>query len=387
MLSRTIWLMAFAATFAIAVACAWDRDTLAAEAKGLPRVADVIGGRFDRNPPLYYEMRLERSLKAIEADSEDFIAYGDAAIALDKLGRPNEAVVLLEKRLNEFSRRSYADPNKNEGEHLYQLYANLGTVRAHDWVRRGADAKDTADLVKAIDEIDMAIKINPDAHFGREFVQLELMKLMLRDKGAALGEVVPEELRNLQADSFKGPTDENKKVVDGLCGMIALGAGWDSPDMFRVLARVLSNRDESVLGRLALMREEELLKRGKRPIYSEPLREGKLADLTMVENTRSDDMKRYFTALRKNGDDYHSNRTEFMLAKLKEGKHPDTHPDFWDGYVEVPPVDLQALDAKIYSQKRTKAMAVLLPAVGLTLGCVIVLVTMVASKRRRRNAV
>ena len=41
------------------VACIWDRDTPLDEARGLPEVVAVLTGRFDRNPPLFYEMRLE----------------------------------------------------------------------------------------------------------------------------------------------------------------------------------------------------------------------------------------------------------------------------------------------------------------------------------------
>lgn len=36
---------------------------------------------------------------------------------------------------------------------------------------------------------------------------------------------------------------------------------------------------------------------------------------------------------------------EFMLAKLKNGQHPDTHPDFWKGWVEPVIPALPALSA------------------------------------------
>ena len=41
-------------------ACLWDRDTPADEAKGLPDVVAVLTGRFPKNPPLFYQMRLKR---------------------------------------------------------------------------------------------------------------------------------------------------------------------------------------------------------------------------------------------------------------------------------------------------------------------------------------
>ena len=83
----------------LAAACLWDSDTLAMEAKGLPDVVDAIGGRFDRNPDLYYVMRLARVMKVIDADPHVHAEYGDAAVALDKLGRGGEAIELLEGRI------------------------------------------------------------------------------------------------------------------------------------------------------------------------------------------------------------------------------------------------------------------------------------------------
>ena len=41
-------------------ACLWDRDTPASEAAGMPEVVAVLTGRFERNPLLYYDMRLAR---------------------------------------------------------------------------------------------------------------------------------------------------------------------------------------------------------------------------------------------------------------------------------------------------------------------------------------
>ena len=41
-------------------ACIWDRDTLRFETLALPGVVEIITGRIERYPPLYYEMRLAR---------------------------------------------------------------------------------------------------------------------------------------------------------------------------------------------------------------------------------------------------------------------------------------------------------------------------------------
>src|ERR1700712_637402 len=79
-------------------ACLWDRDTPADEAKGLPEVVAVLTGRFERNPPLYYRMRLDRVAKSLEAHPDDLAAYDDAGVACDRLGLGDEAVSWMEKK-------------------------------------------------------------------------------------------------------------------------------------------------------------------------------------------------------------------------------------------------------------------------------------------------
>ena len=59
-------------------ACLWDTDTLSAEAKGIPDIVQVITGRFERNPPLYYELRLKRATAAIEARFTGWAFRGQA---------------------------------------------------------------------------------------------------------------------------------------------------------------------------------------------------------------------------------------------------------------------------------------------------------------------
>ena len=60
-------------------ACLWDTDTLAAEAAQKPDMLRVITGRFERNPPLYYEMRLARVAKVLVRDPSRLSLYDDAA--------------------------------------------------------------------------------------------------------------------------------------------------------------------------------------------------------------------------------------------------------------------------------------------------------------------
>jgi hypothetical protein len=43
-----------------------------------------------------------------------------------------------------------------------------------------------------------------------------------------------------------------------------------------------------------------------------------------------------FVKLRAEADLWQAARTAFMMKRLKEGRHPDTDPHFWDGYTERP---------------------------------------------------
>lgn len=51
-------------------------------------------------------------------------------------------------------------------------------------------------------------------------------------------------------------------------------------------------------------------------------------------------MRAAYDALRKNANEYHQRRTDYMLAKMNNGYHPDTNSDFWVGYKEPAKVDL-----------------------------------------------
>lgn len=255
---------------------------------------------------------------------------------------------------------------------LYELYANLGTVRVHDWFRRGAPDDDLASLEQAISEIQAAIEINPDAHFGREFVQLHLMRLLLLSKqGDHGGYNAPASDLHEQFLDYRGKTVDqhahNKNLIDGAVGMIVMGGGWESPDIYAFLAGLLTLQENSVLADLALKREQALLDSGRKRAFSDKMRLASsiFGYAPMIDNSREEEMKRYFSAVRANGDEHKANRDAFMLAKLENGEHPDTHDDFWDGYEEVARIDLDVLSvtaARGPNRARAIWLGILIPA-------------------------
>ena len=80
-------------------ACLWDSDTLQMERLRFPGVLEIITGKFVRHIQAYYEWRITDRLKKLESAPDDPALIDDLAVAYDKLGRPEEGIVLLEKSL------------------------------------------------------------------------------------------------------------------------------------------------------------------------------------------------------------------------------------------------------------------------------------------------
>ena len=117
----------------------WDDETLAAEANGLPDLVRIITGRFERNPPLYYEMRLSRAAGRIKAEPNDLVAYDVAGVACDRLGRGDEAIAWMEQKNLQMAAMVVSGARKSEDlrDHYYRCLANIGTFWVHRWARGG----------------------------------------------------------------------------------------------------------------------------------------------------------------------------------------------------------------------------------------------------------
>jgi hypothetical protein len=321
-------------------ACLWDSDTLAAEEAGLPGTVDVIVGRFDRNPPLYYEMRLQRVTEALRSDPSNLEAYDDAGVACDRLKRGAEAIGWMDAKRRVLDRLPHSDPRARE--HRYRYLANVGTFWAHRWLREGADRKRLDMLRKGRDFIREAIRLNPDAHFGREKYQLLAIEWILKPpkvKGEEPG--VP---------SFFASDDDPTSVylakraasrypdaVRGVSGLVVLGDAWESLDVYNALTIALFAEEHSSLAVLADMRCAELAAAGRESLHPQALRSERLREQFGRANflVRSlDAVRRSYPVLRRAADERHRLRTEFMLARLKAGRHPDTDPKFWESYRE-----------------------------------------------------
>lgn len=382
------------------VACLWDRDTPSDEAKGMPEVVAVLTGRFERNPPLFYEMRLTRVMDHLQSHPDDLAAYDDAGVACDRLGRGDQAISWMEKKRAQLEKRDATLPEVKE--HRYRYHANLGTFLVHRWARKGADRAKIDEVMAARDQIAKALEINPNAHFGREKYQLRALEWIVDPPKIEGSQDLPNLLGWDFWDIYAEHTEpkEADAAVRGLAGLIVLGNAWESVDIFHALNIALQRdslgykrgRDggRNTLAYFAWLRCRELIGAGKGSMLPDaPKGEGLKSLLLRPDFVDADVLlDPAFRKLRGEADAWLTARTAFMTRRLKEGLHPDTDPDFWKGYTERPAPGLPTQSVPDAYSKRLvfRQMTALWVVVGVAVLAVGLMVSAVrwANARRRK---
>jgi FAD/FMN-containing dehydrogenase len=344
----------------VARACAWDSDTLEAEARGVPDVIRALSGRFERNPPLYYEMRLARVEREVRTAPQKLELYDDAIVACDRLGRGDDALAWAAKKKTRLQVLDAKRPNVRE--HWYRFWANLGTVRAHRWIHNGADRKRIGEVRQARDEIARAISINHDAHFGREKYQLKALQwIVAPPKLKEPTEKLPDFLGLSSKKHIDGGSGidlmhlKDRRYGDaerGLTGLITLGAAWQSIDIFNALRYVEAWRGDRTVTYLLHLRLRELAHAGRGSLHPqapappllvqafEPAKAADIMGVQQIYEPEASDMNHAYARLRQDADDWHARRTQFMLVRLETGRHPDTDSTFWNGWDDGAPPTL-----------------------------------------------
>ena len=373
---------------AVTLACLWDRDTLRYEAKGLPGIVEVITGRFEREPPLYYEMRLERVTREIAADPARLDLYDDAGVACDRLHRGDEAVEWMAKKRAALDAMPDSPEKK---DHEYRYHANLGTFLAHQWLRGGADRASMQDMLDGCEHIKRAIEINPDAHFGREKYQLLAMEWIISpptpdepDHDVNPSGTIFDKLDGIDRPrpyTIRTTTEWRPDAPDGLAGLIVMGDAWQSVDIYNALGVALQAHGHTSLDRLAILRARELIQSGKQSI-NEQLRADDPNLDKAVERidsflTRPEQVDRFYTKARAAADDWHAKRTAFMMERLESGRHPDTDATFWDGYRETKPPrlpgSLKSGEQRFATNSVLALGLVVLIGIGLIVGAIVII--------------
>ncbi|MCA8939939.1 MAG: hypothetical protein KDB07_09030, partial [Planctomycetes bacterium] len=256
-LLTTLTICAFASP---AMACLWDDDTLAHEAKGIEDVVSVILGAFPRNPAKYFEMRLEAAEAAIAKDPTDWAVYDNAGVACDRLGKCDKAIAMMEAKAKAMQDANFDASKEPQPNHSYRLKANLGTFYVHRWIKTGADWAKMDDVTKAKEQIAAAIKENPDAHFGREIYQLKALEWLVSkpievkpsfNKYGSPTNAYPDIMglhkmavvRSNDAAAFKKQYNELEKMLKGLAGLIKMGNAWRSLDVLYAMQIIAARQD------------------------------------------------------------------------------------------------------------------------------------------------
>lgn len=222
----------------VAVACLWDYDTIKMERSRFPGTLELVTGKFLRHTPEFYQWRIQDRLKRLESDPTSATLLDDLAVAYDKTGQHDKAIVTALKTEQHHPGR-------------YETAANLGTFYIH-----------AGKPVEGLPHIDRALKINPDAHFGREKYQKLLVEYVLerrqdRPLKLPLAEVIvrlgadpkrlsPHEvtIEDTFADFLKGKPrktltpEETALAVKGILGMMRFGK-HDSPVLLEALGMLL----------------------------------------------------------------------------------------------------------------------------------------------------
>lgn len=313
-------------------ACLWDSDTLAQEAAGLPGVVEALVGFYPQNPPRYYEMRLERVLPLIEMEPENLGHYDDASVAYDRLGKTDEAIAIMARKRAVLDAMPEDEPDRIE--HEYRYLANLGTHYAHRWLAT-QDTEELSDLERARDLIAAAIELNPDAHFGREFVQLRVLEALWLWHS----ELPPFDEQREYEDvlgfltEVEGKTAE--QLLEGYIGLIALGQAAQSIDVHAAIGWVLAAERKATLTEMAELRIAELYRSGARSLFvPEPTHVGMY--MRFFVGSSYDDVslqtRQYFAYARLLAVEQDDYRAGFMRSQFESGAHPDTHTRFWEWY-------------------------------------------------------
>jgi tetratricopeptide (TPR) repeat protein len=232
---------------ATAVACLWDYDTLRMERSRFPSILELITGKFLRHTPEFYQWRIEDRLRKLQSDPDNLSYYDDLAVAYEKTGQRAKAIETI-----------LAKDRKKPG--LYETEANLGTFLMLD-----------GKLEEGLKHIDAALRINPDAHFGREKYQKKLAEYVISRK---VDGKVPQPLVEpddphgnsfwlflyMPATATKGPPfskGDREAAINAVLGMMRF-ANYDSPLLLEVLGDLLANArlgpDEKLLAARAYLK-------------------------------------------------------------------------------------------------------------------------------------
>ena len=142
--------------------------------RNLALVQALLVGRFAHHSKRFHRWRIKDRLRKLRKEPKQLKWYDDLAVSYDKLGRQKKAIQVMHKK-RKYQKKSY------------ETYANLGTFYIHQAVFK----KRTKSFPKGLRLLKKAVKMNPDAHFGREIYQILLVEYIMQQKRSSRRQKAP----------------------------------------------------------------------------------------------------------------------------------------------------------------------------------------------------
>jgi tetratricopeptide (TPR) repeat protein len=328
----------------VAFACLWDTDTLQMERSRFPGTLELITGKFLRHSNEFYEWRIKDRLEKLKSQPMNTSLYDDLAVAYDKTGQHDKAIETIRKK-------DRIRPG------LYETEANLGTFLLH-----------SGRLDEGLVHIKNAIKINPDAHFGREKYQQLLVEYVLTRKkdgklplpmsGVNVDASMNNFIRFLRKHSLHKDREEEfdakdhtlrKEALKGLLGMMKFGK-HDSPVLLEAVGAVLEdevnpNGDAKQLAARAYLKAAmEVSDLVSKNNYRSMARYALMGQT----NSSLETVEAHFQAELEDAKTWYADLREKELSWIRDGKNPEE--EFNKFYTAEPEVESTDSNIKQDSQ-------------------------------------
>lgn len=151
------------------------------------------------------------------------------------------------------------------------------------------------------------------------------------------------------------PKDDS--AITGLSGLIELGNAWESIDIYYALIYALTEENHA-LQNLAYMRISELLATGHKSLIGDEFPVDMIDfSIQRIKSADPDVISTNYHALRKEADQWQQRRTDYMMARLIKGYHPDTDPKFWSDWHDNGPPAMVIPESKQDRMKKNISVA------------------------------
>ncbi|MCA8912135.1 MAG: hypothetical protein KDB82_10550 [Planctomycetes bacterium] len=326
----------------------WDADRPGPGS--LPSHYDAIAGRFDRFPDRFYERRYELALKSIDAlpdenaPVEDVVDslpdFDDAAVALFRLGRYADAIILLDRKNKRVLdiRDERTATSIEQGTHAT---ANKSVVLFHRWM--AGPAAQTTDLEGAARLLRELLKqnaYNSDAHWSLA----EIDWLLSNPTWQPDADPLFPNLLGLKDASFHGKLNQAALArnnvagcIDFLSRRIVNEGGWEDVDVMYAYSLALFLVGEPQESLFAWFRVCELIDAGKTTRVANapaPKSLKRVLGVHLGDVNEQESARKLYAEMRARADAWVNSRNSYLDAALKEGRHPDTDKTFWAGWNE-----------------------------------------------------